>query len=210
MKTKTIIGAWIVLSMSLLSCEETSKPPTVWGTLSALGTLTDTGESGPVTVNGATLGEGDGDLVGFCRYQDGVLNFTVGSDTTGGASLSSDFYFSITGVEGPPSENPYDSDGLPRDDETRGFTGGNIRTGEGEWIFDQEDMLDDRCTVTLFAEASSGDLTPLEYGKERFDYLVVIDCGRGLDSVPSQISPNDSGAVLYGFDVSLWFKNCEE
>ena len=209
MKTKTAIGMGIALSVCLLSCDEAGPPPMVWGTLSSLGTRTDTGESGPITVNGVTLGEGDKELIGFCRYRDGTFDFAVGADTDGATALSSDYYFSISGVEGPPSENPYGSDGLPREDESRSFSGGNIRTGAGSWLFSKEDMLDGRCTVTLFSEASSGDLTPREYGKERFDYLVIIDCGLGLDSVPSQIAPEDAGAMLRGLDVTLWFKNCE-
>ena len=209
MKIKTAIGIGFALSLGLLSCDEQTNPPMVWGTLSALGTRTDSGESGPITVNGSTLGEGDQELVGFCRYKDGVFDFAVGSDTAGGTALSTDYYFAISGVEGPPSENPYTSDGTPREDETRGFTDGNIRTDAGSWIFDEGDMVDDRCTVTLFSQASSGDLTPLEYGKKRFDYLVIIDCGLGLNSVPSQIAPEDQGAMLQGFDVTLWFKNCQ-
>lgn len=203
------IGVVIILAVGMISCDEEANPPMVWGSVSALGTKDASGKNGPVILNGLTLGEKGGYLVGYCKYKDEKFSFGFGTASPSNISSSSDYYFSIDGIKGPPAAAPYDADGLPRTDETRTFTNGEMHTSAGAWVFDQSDMIDDRCLVVVFAEGSTGNLTPLDYGKAQFDYLVNIDCEYGLDNVPSQYAPDDRGSELDGFVMTLWFKDCE-
>lgn len=209
MKRSLDIWAVLLLAVGLFSCDDAAEVPVVWGSVLSLGTKDESGKNGPVVLNGLTLGEKDGYLVGYCKYKNGNFSFGLGTAYPGSISVSTDYYFSLDEIEGPPAAEPYDANGLPRTDETRAFTGGEIYTSSGAWVFGKSDMIEDRCLAVVFAKGSAGNLTPLEYGKTQFDYLVNIDCDGGLNHVPSMLAPGDPGSELNGFIMTLWFKNCE-
>ena len=201
--------AALAAAVTTISCKEDSKASVVWGSVSALGTEDIHGNKGPVTVNGYTLGKSGEDLVGFCQYKDGEFSFAFGSDSPTNFTLSTDYYFTISGIEGPPSDAPYDADGNPRTDEGRSFANGEIYTSAGAWHIDEEYKIPGECLVGGFAKGTEGNLTPLEFGKKPFDYMVNIDCDQGLTGVPSELEPTEPAAELGGFKMTVWFKGCE-
>ena len=204
---------WMVATalavMTTASCGDETRAPMVWGSAVAPGTTDSEGKSGPVKIYGYTLGDSGEDGFGYCRYSDNKFSFAFGTKNPAALSYSSDYYFSITGVEGPPSAEPYDENGEPRTDEKRTFESGEIYTSAGTWHFDQGDMKPDRCLAVVFATGGTGNLTTLEFGKQPFDYLVNIDCDFGLNGVPSDLAPTEPASELSGFSMTVWFKNCE-
>lgn len=202
MRTTLIIASSLLLFSWLTSCEKSEKSATAWGTFSVAG-VSDTQTLS--TTQGLTLEEEGSGGTGYCRYRDGKFSFAVGTKSPTNVASTADYYLQINNIEGPPSQDPYNDEGEPRTDENRTFSGGSFYTSMNTRLFDEDDMISDRCIVQLFSEASAGDLTPLEYGKNMFDYLVVIDCTAGLTPLSTTSSPTD----INGFTMSLWFENCE-
>ncbi len=190
---------------AFISCDETVNPTMVWGTVWARGI------NGTVALQGATLGESlaDADMIGSCSYENNKFSFVVGRDLPKSIDWDKEYFFEIKGIQGPPSKKPYLADGTLREDDQSTFTEGRIYTVSGAWIFQEKNIVADKCKVVLFAEAETGDLTPKEYGKSPFDYVVKIDCTAGLENVESQLSGATKNDILTGFNVMLWFKNCE-
>jgi hypothetical protein len=188
----------VAVCFSLASCEETEKETMVWGTIQV------DAASSATRLDGGTLAEKGADYVGSCKLENNRFSFAIGSATKNNLT-GADFYYEILGIEGPPSKNPYTDTGDPRDNEERSMRSGYVWINVGEWRFNSDDILEERCRVSLFAEAGSGDLTPLSYGKKSFQYLVKITCPGGLDYVPnSQVGPE-----LTGINAELWFANCD-
>lgn len=182
-----------VLVSQLISCDESTEETLVWGTVHAL--------ADSKTVNGFSLGDEGSDLVGYCRYENKKFSFAIGD----AMPANTDFYYTIVGVKGPPSSKPYENGELRTDDD-KSFTGGEIWTNQGAWMLDSDGINDEKCKVVLFAEAGSGDLTPKKFSKKPFQYVLKIDCIDGLNSVPNIHS---AGFELDGFEVELWFDNCD-
>jgi hypothetical protein len=186
--------------VGVASCTESKESVVVWGTVWATGI---DGSKGIDSPDGLTLGEGGSD--GYCRYQNNQFSFALGTKAPGHLESSEDYYLIVDNIEGPPSTKPYDKDGVPRSDENRTFTGGTVYTNLNSRSFTEHDMIEGQCIATLFAEAEEGDLTPVAYGKNRFQYLVNIDCVDGLEPQSDPVTPID----INGFSATLWFDNCE-
>ena len=198
MKTLSSILILGGLALQLVSCDETEEKPIVWGTLQ-----TDASQN-VKTIHGLTLGQTNADYTGYCRYENKKFSFALGED----APPLTDFYYSIEGVDGPPSENPYTDDGELRTDDDKHFETGQIWTTEGAWDLKEDLILDEYCKVVLFAEAGPSDLTPKEFGKKTFQYVVKINCQGGLDFIPNEYDAA-AGPDLTGFRLELWFDNCD-
>lgn len=198
---------------SLSACDEPETPTRVWGIMrtdldadqgSATAETTEAWE-----VNGGILGSGEGvDLYGHCTYEDGVFSFEIASRPPGQLSGHSKI-FSLSGIRAEPSENPYDASGNLRSNENHPWQQGRIRQGNNDWTVTSTDAITGRCPVSLFAVASEGNLTPVKYGKENFQYVVRVSCQGGLDRVQTIDYP-DNANLLTGMEMELWFINCTE
>ena len=207
---RSLFGKLVVVTLvlPLLSCKEEVDETWVWGTFvpdSNAASETPVQGSAERPLNGSLMEKG-GNYMGSCVYASKRFSFTVASGSKGNLGVS-DFYFEINGISGPPSKDPYDAQGVPREDEEGSLRSGYIWTNVGEWSFQPDDIIEDRCLVTLFSEAGPGDLTPVRFGKKPFQYLVKIDCIAGLDGIPNSIS--DAAVDLNGFTAELWFDNCD-
>jgi hypothetical protein len=189
--TTTVI---CLLSLAALSCEEPATPSGVYGTVEC-STCSQT-----FTVNG-DLSEGDSKYYGYCEVDgDKNLKFVVGTDDKSHATASSDFYFQLTGVEGPPTEGVYASTTplLTKDGPSTDFDQGFIKN-VNEFAFSQGDAGDqDLCMVELYAVPIEGEVDP---NQASFDYYMRLNC-RTLGI------PSTSGATLNWVRAELWFDNC--
>ena len=182
--------------LNSISCNDSgSDTTTVWGTMKA-----DT--PSPATVlNGNTIGDNGADYKGFCRYKDKKFSFSIGDPPP------TTLYFEINDIEGPPSEDPYLEGETLRTDDNKFFYSGTIWNKDGAWAFSPDDIIDDRCKVLLFSTGGEGDRTPKKFGKKSFQYVVKIDCHTGLNKVPNEY--DDASFELSGFEIELWFSNCD-
>jgi hypothetical protein len=176
------------------SCEEPAPPSKVYGTVDCNAC------SQEFTVNGE-LSEGDSKYYGYCKVDgDKNLKFVVGTNDKTHATASSDFYFQLTGVEGPPTEGVYASITplLPKDGPDTDFDSGFIKN-VNEFAFSQGDASDQElCVVELYAVPVEGEVNP---NQASFDYYMRLNC-RTLDI------PSTSGATLNWVRAELWFDNC--
>lgn len=197
MKYLIVVFIYGILTCALLSCgNDGDDTQMVWGVIKVDTTPNDK------VIKGASLAQSGADYRGFCKYENKKFSFGIGDPPP-----VTDFRVEMSGIEGPPSENPYTEDGTLRSDETGHFTKGQIWNQQGGYIIEESSIIEDRCQVVLFAAAGSGDLTPKEYGKKKFQYVVKVDCLAGLDSIPSEY--DDAGQALTGFELELWFNNCD-
>ena len=197
MKYLLVVFLQGVLACAMLSCgDDGDDTQMVWGVIKV-----DTSPKDKV-IKGATLAQDGADYRGFCRYEGNKFSFGIGDPPP-----VTDFRIEMSGIKGPPSENPYLEDGTLRSDETGSFAAGQIWNQQGGYVISDEDIREDRCYVVLFAAAGSGDLTPKEYGKKKFQYVVKVDCLGGLEPIVSQY--DDAGQELTGFQLELWFDNCD-
>ena len=192
-------GLVLAVALSqLISCDDSEKMPTAWGTMKTDSSPKET------EVNGVTLGQSNADYQGFCRYKNKKFSFAIGEK----APPSTNLYWFLDGIEGPPSKNPYDDAGELRTDDDKNLKSGEIWTTEGAWVLSEDLVDNDKCNVVLFAEGDSGDLTPKKYGKKHFQYVLKIICHGGLDNIPNEYDPT-AGPDLTGFVVELWFDHCD-
>jgi hypothetical protein len=191
-----------LLAFAALACEETVAKTKVWGEMQC-----DTRPK-------KWLLDGDTTETGLeydveCSLKDGRFSFLVKTGNVGNLSPEG-VYYQLFGI-GPVSENgPPEGAYVANYEVKEGFDGslggGQVAFGPNSWSFSSDKIIDDRCAVTSFYEALDGELTPPEYGNEKFDYVLKIQCTPGLDYVPGS---NASSGDLTGVDLVLWFDNCD-
>ena len=193
---KKMIPAFVLaLAFAAVSCETPSKPTNVVGTIRC-SSCSDT-----FSVNG-DLSEGSAKYFGYCEVDaEENLTVVVGTDDRSHATSASDFYLSVTGVVGPPTEGVFDGSGDPKLDESlfTTFQSGRIKN-VNEYAFSPDDASDpDLCNVNLYAVPLEGELDP---NREEFDYYLFLDC-HSLD-VPPISGPSN----LTWVEAELYLGNC--
>lgn len=187
------------LACGLLSCEEETVPSRVNGYIRC-GQCQD-----EFNVDG-NLAENNAKYYGYCEEKGGKLTFVVGTDDKAHATSSSDFYFRLSGIQGPPTvgyRDPAAAGYEPKDDDTLHTTfDGCTIMNVNEFSFERADAASpDLCTVQLYAEPAEGELDP---NQKKFDYFVWFKCQ--TISVPSV---GDSTIQLTSVESELFFANCK-
>ena len=190
-----LLGA---LVFGLLSCEEETLPSRVNGFIRC-------GQcQGEFGVNG-NLAENNAKYYGYCEKNGNNLTFVVGTDDKAHATSSSDFYFRLADIEGPPNEgfhDPAKAAGEPWDDDAyhKNF-GSCTMMNVNEFSFTPDDAVSpDLCMVQLYAKPAEGELDP---DQKKFDYFVWFKCT--TISVPSVSGTEDLTSV----EAELFFGNCK-
>ena len=128
----------------------------------------------------------------------------VATDDKAHATSSSDFYFRLADVAGPPVEGYKDPAlGVTKDDDAlhTGFGSCTIMN-VNEFSFDQTDANSpDLCEVQLYAKPAEGELDPTN---KKFDYFVWFKCQ--TIAVPAVA---DSNIQLTFVEAELFFGNCD-
>ncbi|MFO8072713.1 MAG: hypothetical protein R6V85_12650 [Polyangia bacterium] len=194
MRTTTIFAIALAAFVSL-SCSETSNPSRVHGTL-------DCGACSSSFSFDGSLATGGSKFYGHCKKdKDDNFSFAVGTDDRAHADTSTDFYFYITGVQGPPHEKVYGANGQPLDDEAlyTAFDEGFLKN-VNEFNFSPDDADNpDLCNVELYAVPGEGELDPTQ---KSFQYYVRIFCG---DLEVESINEQES---LEFVEAEIWFDEC--
>jgi hypothetical protein len=198
---KSIIPVILLAAMAcgLVSCEEEAVPARVYGTIFC-------SPCQPEFKVDGNLAESNAKYYGSCDKQGDNLTFTVATDDKSHATSSSDFYFRLSGIQGPATEGyhePAAAAGVPKDDEAlyTGFDSCSIMN-VNEFSFSKDDAdYPDQCNVQLYAKPSEGELDP---NQKKFDYYVWFKCWT-LD----EPSVADSSITLNTVEAQLFFANCD-
>jgi hypothetical protein len=146
-----------------------------------------------------SLGEDGAKYYGYWTLDGEDLSLVVATDTLEEATASSDFYFELTGIEGPPTTGYKDPVLLVTKDDPSLHTGFDECTmvNVNHFVFGSAQAADpDLCVVKLFAEPAEGELNP---NLEQFDYFVWFKCQ--TISVPSSA---DSTIQLTSVEAELF------
>ena len=204
MKTRIIGTGLMFLAISLLSCEEDAKPTKVYGQLHC-------GECTSGFVVDGTLGTGGEDYYGHCTRSGDNLSFAIGQGDPTSSSFTSELYYEVNGIVGPPVVGVYDEDGdlINNESNYRTFASAKVYN-TNQWSFSQDDINPDECYVSLFAEplieetdeGEVEEVTPDQFGNMPFELFVNINClGLSVDSV--------QGQTLTWMTIRVWFDRCD-
>ncbi|MDJ0762645.1 MAG: hypothetical protein QNJ97_06605 [Myxococcota bacterium] len=199
MKMRIIGISLAIPALFLSTCKDESAPTLVYGYF-------DCDQcDGRLEVNGSVAESGE-DYYGWCERDGDDLNIAVGSDNPSLDGFGNGKYFEIRGIDGPPEDGVYNSDGQIKNDEDNYTTFSSAKiVNVHTWKVKEDDIPDDgSCYVRLYAEADEGELSQEDYGSNPFDVFVQIICSGALN-----VTGTPTGAVLEGMNVKAWFKNCD-
>jgi hypothetical protein len=197
MKAIVPVILFAALACGLVSCEEETVPSRVNGYIRC-------GQcQGEFPVDG-NLAESNAKYYGYCEKDGDNLTFVVATDDKAHATSSSDFYFRLEGVQGPPTvgyHDPAAAAGVPKDDDAlhTGFTSCTIKN-VNEYSFGPDDAASpELCMVQLYAEAGEGELDP---NQKQFDYFVWFKCQT------ISVAAVGGAETLTSVESELFFANC--
>ncbi len=204
MYLKVVVILNLALLVNVVGCSEDAPefgeytPAMVWGSFYCDACTDEFHPEG-------MLGEGDEEYFGFCRITDSGLNFVVAEGDPNGEVSTTNLYFEVTGIAGPPTVGVYEEGESIWDDPSLYTTFSSMRIMNfNVWIVNPSDLpYPDDCYVRLFAEPAEGELTPEEFGSNPFEYFVYVVC-TGLDEEATQ------GGTLHSTSMKIWFDSCEE
>jgi hypothetical protein len=196
MSIRNIAIGLVVAAVLFSSCKEEPDPSYVWGSME----YQADSSLGDYEVNG-TLAKGGENYYGWCELGEEGFRFAVGDDRPG--QTGTGYYFEVSGISGSPESGVYDSDGEVKVDEDYHKSIKSMRIiNVDNWLLDSDDIPDDTCYVSLFAEAVEEELTPEDFGSMPFQYFVQIKCN-GLDV------KSNKDKTLTDVYMDVWFDNCD-